>query len=102
MTDMPGKNMLFDDETVRHLYAEEDDGEDVKSVSVSSLLPAIPKAELNPIFTKVVTDIANTDPTIRRLAQQLSDEVEGLGQVSALILLAECGMMMNEIVKGKR
>jgi len=68
-----------------------------KEISVSNLFPTVSKTRLNSVFTKVVVNIANNDPALRRLAQQLSDSVEGIGQVSALMLLAQCGMLMNEM-----
>ena len=91
-----GKNMLFDDEAVRQLYtyAEEE------IPSAGSLLPNVPKSILNSAFTEVVKDIANDDPALRRLAQQLSDSVDGIGMVSALKLLAMCGMVMGKRGKG--
>jgi len=84
-----GKNMLFDDEAVRQLYSKE---EKVKA----RLFPSVPRSRLNAAFTEVVLEIANNDPTLRQLAQQLSDRVDGIGQVSALKLLAMCGMLMGE------
>jgi len=60
------------------------------------LFPDVPKAEFETAFTEVVTDIANKDEGVRRLAQQLSDEVDGAGMVQALKVLAGCGMLINE------
>ncbi len=83
---------LFDDEAVRALYAKEEDS----PTHSSSLFPNVPTQRLSPLITKTVKDVANTDPDIRRLARQLSDEVEGVGIVSALVILAKIGMWVCE------
>jgi len=64
-------------------------------VHVKSLVRATSDQEFETAFTEVVTDIANEDAEVRRLAQQLSDELDGVGMVNALKVLAGCGMLIN-------
>ena len=82
--------MLIDDNVLQEL---EKVG---KSVHVKSLVRSISNQEFESVFTEVVTDIANENAEIRRLAQQLSDELEGVGMVNALKVLAGCGILINE------
>jgi len=72
-------------------------------VHVVDLLPTTPisKRKFNAAYTDVVTSLAKDDPAISLLAQQLSDEVDGIGIISALKILAGCGMLINEEM-GKR
>ena len=65
-------------------------------VHVRSLVPNVSNQIFNAAFTEVVTNIANEDPEVRRLARQLSDELEGVGMVNALKVLAGCGILINE------
>jgi len=65
-------------------------------VHVKSLVRATSDQEFESAFTDVVTNIANDDVYVRHLAQQLSDELEGVGMVNALKVLAGCGMLLNE------
>ena len=86
--------MLISDEMLRELDKA---GNRTRVTSVRALVPATPDKEtFNAVFTEVVTDIANKDEGVRRLAQQLSDELEGVGMVNALKVLAGCGMLINE------
>jgi len=82
--------MLISEETLLKLE------EITRRTSIRSLVPAVSDQEFNAAFTEVVTDIANKDEGVRRLAQQLSDELEGIGMVNALKVLAGCGMLINE------
>ena len=84
------RTMLISDETLLKLE------EITRRTSIRSLVPAVSDQEFNAAFTEVVTDIANKDEGVRRLAQQLSDELEGVGMVNALKVLAGCGMLINE------
>ncbi len=83
--------MLISDEVLREM---EEKG---KGTHIRSLVPAMPDKVFNATFTKVVTDIANKDGDVRRMARRLSDELEGVGMVTVLKILAKCGMLMNEI-----
>jgi len=87
--------MLIDDDTVRQWSAEEScEGR----IHVVDLFPSdVPKSDFNAAFTETVVTLADDDPRIKLLAQTLSDEVEGVGYISALKVLASCGMMMNAI-----
>jgi len=87
--------MLISEETLLKLE------EITRRTSIRSLVPAVSDQAFNTVFTEVVTDIANKDEGVRRLAQQLSDELEGIGMVNALKVLAGCGMLINEKV-GKK
>ena len=82
--------MLISDETLLKLE------EITRCTSIRSLVPDVSDQAFNMAFTEVVTDIANKNEEVRRLAQQLSDELEGVGMVNALKVLAGCGMLMNE------
>jgi len=84
------RTMLISEETLLKLE------EITRRTSIRSLVPAVSDQEFNAAFTEVVTDIANKDEGVRRLAQQLSDELEGIGMVNALKVLAGCGMLINE------
>jgi len=84
------RNMLINEEMLKAL--ERGSGR----VHVKSLVRSTSDNEFETAFTEVVTDIANEDAEVRRLAQQLSDELEGVGMVNALKVLAGCGMLMNE------
>jgi len=92
---LPG-NMLFDDDTVRQLFAEGENEEDDDRVHVGDLLPDVSKTKLNSVYTEVVTGLAKEDAEIAQLAQLLSDSVDGVGVVSALKILAGSGMLLNE------
>ena len=97
---LPGKNVVFDDETVKQLFVEEEneeeDEEEDDRVHVNDLFPDASKTKLNSTYTEVVMGIADEDAEIAQLAQELSDRVEGVGIVSALKILAGCGMLLNE------
>ena len=82
--------MLIDDNVLQEL---EKVG---KPVHVLSLIPAVHDQAFDTAFIEVVTGIANENAEIRRLAQQLSDELEGVGMVNSLKVLAGCGMLINE------
>ena len=85
--------MLISDEMLLELEKE---GRHTRVTSVRSLVPVVSDQAFNAAFTEVVTDIANKDANVHRLAQQLSDELEGVGMVNALKVLAGCGMLINE------
>ena len=87
------RNMLISDEMLLEL---EKASERTRITGVRALVPVVSDQEFNAAFTEVVTDIANKDANVRRLAQQLSDELEGVGIVNALKVLAGCGMLINE------
>jgi len=71
--------------------------DDIEGIHVVDLFPIVPKRELNAAFTETVVNIASKDPQISLLAQELSDEVDGIGMISALKVLAGCGMLLNRI-----
>ena len=71
-------------------------------IHIVNLVPPVPKREFNSAYTDAVTEIAKDDPVIMMLAQQLSDEVDGIGITSALKVLAGCGMILNHYDKEKQ
>ena len=87
------RTMLISDEMLRELDKA---GNRTRVTGVRALVPFVSDQAFNTAFSEVVTDIANKDEGVRRLAQQLSDELEGVGMVNALKVLAGCGMLINE------
>ncbi len=63
---------------------------------VRDLYPDIPKKQFKEAFTDVVKHLVGEDPKIKVLAQRLADEVDGVGFINALKVLAGCGMLINE------
>ena len=87
--------MPIDDEVVRQWEAEEHCEGRIHVVDLFP--PDVSKGKFSAAFTETVVTLADNDPRIKFLAQTLSDEVEGVGYISALKVLASCGMMINAI-----
>jgi len=82
----------FDDFDNTEFTVEE---EVFEGIHIADLVPTEPKKKFNAIYSEVVMRLAKEDPHILHLAQQLSDEVDGVGIVNALKILSECGMIIN-------